>query len=188
LFLQQPARLLIQCAKRFIHQQNLRIDGQRPGKTNALLHSAGKLFGQTFLEAFQAHQLNEFPGFGLAFIFRRATNIEPKGHIGQDISPRHQSEVLKHHRALRPRSGDRSAIDRNLSLIIRDQTRNDTQQRGLAAAAWTDDGDKFVVTHFEVNVTQREHAAAAIVEGGKLLAQAAYSYHLNPIIRLRLPD
>ena len=43
----------VDCAERFIHQQNLRIHCKGTGNRGALLHAAGKLRGIFLPEAFQ---------------------------------------------------------------------------------------------------------------------------------------
>jgi hypothetical protein len=54
LFLQQTARLLIQCAEGLVHEQDLRLHRKRPGQADALLHAARELLWQAFLKAFEA--------------------------------------------------------------------------------------------------------------------------------------
>jgi hypothetical protein len=62
-------------------------------------------------------------------------------------------------------------------LIIRNETRDNTEQGGLAAAAWTDDREEFVIADFKVYVAEREHAAAAVMQRAEFFAQAPHFYH-----------
>jgi hypothetical protein len=47
---------LVQRAEGFVHQQDVGIEGQRPGDRGPLLHAARKLPGIFLAEALQVHQ------------------------------------------------------------------------------------------------------------------------------------
>jgi MFS family permease len=57
--LHQLARLVVQRAERFVHQQDARVVGQRAGQRGALLHAARQLLGVVLLETLQAHLADE---------------------------------------------------------------------------------------------------------------------------------
>ena len=121
-----------------------------------------------------------------AFIRRRAADFKPKSYVGKHVRPRHQREVLKHHRAFRSGSGNRTAVDGHFALVVGNQSGDDTQQSGLATTAWTDDGDEFIVIDFEVDVTERKDAGAVIARA-ELFAQATDPVSSQPPIRSRCP-
>ena len=118
--------------------------------------------------------------FVSAFIHRRAADFKPKSYVGKHVGPRHQREVLKHHRAFRSGSGNRTAVDGHFALVVGNQSSDDAQQRGLATTAWTDDGDEFIVMDFEVDVTERKDAGAVIAHA-KLFAQRADPDHFTQL-------
>ena len=57
--LHQAARLRVERAERLVHQQDVRIEGERARDRGALLHAAGELRGIAVLEAGEADQLDE---------------------------------------------------------------------------------------------------------------------------------
>ena len=48
--------------ERLVEQQHLRVDGQRAGQADALLHAAGELVGVVVLVALEADQLDDLLG------------------------------------------------------------------------------------------------------------------------------
>ena len=56
LLLQQDARLRVQRRERFVHQQDRRIDGERAGHADALLHAARELVRIQMAEAIKTHR------------------------------------------------------------------------------------------------------------------------------------
>ena len=57
--LHQAARLGVERAERLVHQQDLRVDGERARDRGALLHAAGELRGIAVLEAGEADEVDE---------------------------------------------------------------------------------------------------------------------------------
>ena len=60
----------VQRAERFVHQQDLRVAGQRAGNAHALLHAARQLVDRRFLEAVKPQKPDEFVRDLIAFGFR----------------------------------------------------------------------------------------------------------------------
>ena len=54
-----PARLRVQCAERFIHQQTTCSHDQFPGNSHALLHAARQFVGAVFLEPFESDVVDD---------------------------------------------------------------------------------------------------------------------------------
>ncbi len=75
--------------------------------------------------------------------------------------PRHQRIILEHHTAIRPRSVDRLAIDQHFTCIGLLQTRDQRDQRGLAAAGETDDRDELAFVDAQVDVVEHDAALRA---------------------------
>jgi hypothetical protein len=53
---EQQARLLVERAERLVHQQDLRLGGERARDRDALAHAAGKLGRIALLEAVEARR------------------------------------------------------------------------------------------------------------------------------------
>ena len=76
--LQDLARLRIDRRERLVHQQHVRLDGERARQPAALLHAAGHLIGERGLEAAEADQLDELRH--LALDLRLAARRPCAGH------------------------------------------------------------------------------------------------------------
>ena len=75
-----------------------RVDGQRPGQPDALLHAAGELVGVGVLVAGQPDQVDHLLGPVAALRLVLAADLEPVGDVVDDLAVRQQAEVLEHHR------------------------------------------------------------------------------------------
>ena len=78
--------------------------------------------------------------------------------------------VLKHDAALQPRAVDGLAIEQDAPLVLLVQAQNQAQQGGLAAAAGTDDADKFAGSDIQLDIVQHLQLAAATGARSKTLA------------------
>jgi hypothetical protein len=62
--------------------------------------------------------------------------------------------VLEHESAVAPRPGDRDAVHQNGAAVEADQALDDLEQRGLPAAALTDEGDHLSLPDIEADVAE----------------------------------
>src|SRR5712664_218519 len=62
----------VQCGEWLVHEQDLRLDGQRPRESHALFHSAGQFFGVGSLEVFQSYRVQSVKGPAAALVLRHA--------------------------------------------------------------------------------------------------------------------
>ena len=68
--------------------------------------------------------------------------------------------MLEDHGAIDSRTADRLPVDRHRPGVVGQQARNDVEQRGLAAAARSNDGDELAVADVERDVGQGVDLAA----------------------------
>jgi hypothetical protein len=72
--------------------------------------------------------------------------------------------MLEHHGDAGDRLDDTFFADQDFTGIVRQQTVDATQQRGLAAAGRTDDGNDFALADIEVDVTEYFERAVILAE------------------------
>ncbi|MNE76810.1 hypothetical protein D3C80_1730710 [compost metagenome] len=72
--------------------------GQRAGKTDTLLHAAGKLVGVVVGKAFQPNTVYPDLGAFFALIFCYSLDFKTVNRILKDVAMRKQGEFLEHHR------------------------------------------------------------------------------------------
>jgi hypothetical protein len=96
--------------------------------------------------------------------------VKPPGqHVGQDVEPAHEVELLEDHRAigapgaqlLALELGDVGVAEQDLALGRVDQAVQKAQQRGFPGAGTADDADHLAVGDGEVGVVDGEVVAEA---------------------------
>ena len=152
---QQQARLLVECREGLIHQQNLGLRDERARDRNALAHAARQLRGKTLLERGEADHVDEMVCPVHALGFRDALQFERKGDIVDDIAPRKGRFLLEHHAD--GGMGRRNALvaDHHRALVIAEQTADDVEKGGLAAARRANHRDEFALRDIERNMIHR---------------------------------
>ncbi|MNZ89010.1 hypothetical protein D3C78_1079130 [compost metagenome] len=173
------AGLAVEGAERFVHQQDLRVVGQRAGDRHALHHAAGELLRIIAGEARQADLVEVVLDDLLALASRQATTLEAELDVVAHVEPGEQRVALEHHAAIRPRPVDALAADVDVALGRLGQPGGEVEQARLAAAGRADDHRELLVRHLEGNLLQRGEGAAV----RRAVAQADL-FHAQPC-RLR---
>jgi hypothetical protein len=121
LLLERLPGLGVQGAEGLVHQQHGRVDGQGPGQTRPLLHSARELEGVGVLEAGQADQADVAVHHRRDLAPRAAEELEPVRDVLVQALPRKEPELLEDHRH-RPRGrSDAAPVDQHLAGVRRHQ-------------------------------------------------------------------
>jgi hypothetical protein len=153
--LEHPARLFVDCGKGLVEQEDLGVDGERAGEADALAHAAGELMRIALLEAGEADRGDVAPGDLVALRLAHAAELEAEGDVADHGRPGHQREVLEDEGALGAGAGDRAAGDADLAGGRCQEARNDLQERGLAAAAGTEERGQSAPGETEIDRLQR---------------------------------
>ena len=135
----------VQCAERFVEQHQHRAAGERPGECHPLLLAPGQFVGSALrVRLVERHRLEQFghPWHGSRRAARQTVcDVLADGQVGEqrtvlcdvaDVAPvgRNRCTCARH---LSSRDGNRSRIGRF-------ESRDDSQQCGLAASGGADDG------------------------------------------------
>ena len=139
---QMAANAGVECSQRFIKQQGLGVDGQRPRQRHALLLAAGKLadapggvFGET--DGFQ-----HLTGETQAFVFRHLAQLEAIGHVVNHVEVRKEGVLLEDHAdiALMHRLAAKVfPVEQDGAAVVGLQPGNELQECRFAGAAGADD-------------------------------------------------
>ena len=163
------AGLLVERRERLVHQDQARVLRQPARDRDPLAHAARQLVRIVLGEVAQAHELEQR---GAALAPRGARDpaqVERELDVGERGLPRQQGRVLEHHADLVGHGRrNRLTVDAGLAAGRPDQARQDLQQRGLAAAARSDQGDELPFGDRERDVGERLDRRAA---GAEFLAQ-----------------
>ena len=145
-------RQRVERAERLVHQDQLGIMDQRAGDRGALLHAAGQLVGIFVGEPVEPHQCEKIARARAAFRHGKAEDLGGQQHVVDDAAPLEQERLLKHHADVARRIERlRRRADAQGAGIVRMQSGQNLEKRGLAAAGGTD---------------QRHQLAGRDVEGG----------------------
>ena len=160
--LHQPARLVVERAERLVEQQDLGRVGERAGDRRALLHAARQHLRVVALEAFQPHLADPVPRDRRLLGDRQALLAQPEAHVLLDGEPREQRVALEHHAAVRAGARHLGAVEQHAALGRPVESRDEPQQRGLAAARGSQNRDEVVVGDGERDGRERERGRAAM--------------------------
>jgi hypothetical protein len=93
-------------------------------------------------------------GFAPAFVRTETPALRAELDVAPRRQPRKQRMLLEDHAFAAAGTGDQSAIDPHLAGRGLDQTGDDVEERGLAAAAAADERDEFVLANVELDAAQ----------------------------------
>src|SRR5262249_54575966 len=137
-------------------------DGKRASDLDALPHAARELERVVPIESSEADKIQQLiDGCSLAV---EPVPIGPQapaiGDVVRGREPGEQRGALKDHHAIRAWANDRPAPAQDLAAVQPQITREQRQDRALAAAARTDDADELAGANGEVHAIKHPHSAA----------------------------
>src|SRR5213596_2038063 len=134
----EHARLLVEGAERLVHQEDLRVDGERAADRDALLHAPGELARVLLREALEAERREELRRDRAPARRRRAPELEAELHVLEHRAPGKEARILEHGRdPTRVGAGDRPGIDQDAPAVRVNETAEHAEERGFAAARRT---------------------------------------------------
>ena len=157
------AGLAVQCAGGLVCQQDIGVVHQRTGNGYPLHLPAGHLAGALVQLVAQPHLLQSLGGTAAALGLGNARDSQCQLHVAQHGLVGDQVIALEHKAdGVVPVGvpvavgiffgGD--AVDDKVAAVVAVQTADDVQQRGLAGAAGTQNGHKFVIPQVQTDVVQ----------------------------------
>jgi hypothetical protein len=157
--------------KGFVHQQQRRVDGQRPRQPDALAHAAGQLVRVAIRMRIQPDLFQHGAGTPYPFGTIDAGQFEAEGRVVDHGAVRQQRERLEHHRhavapqalqLLRFQAPEVAAVDEDFASRRRDQAVQQAQQRGFAAAGQPHQDADAAVRHVQRDAVEGSgpHAAS----------------------------
>ncbi len=172
---QPPSQLFadlgVESTERFIQEQHLGLDRQRTRQGDALSLAARELGRKAVSDPVQLHQLEQIghllADLRLARPFAARLDAQTEGHVLEHGHVAEQRVVLEHeaHVALtHVHVGGVFSAEQDVAAVRGFQTRDDAQQRGLAAARRAQQGQEFAGVDVEVHVLQRMEAAKVLVD------------------------
>src|SRR5450432_1499416 len=159
LLVEAVARDLVERAEGLVHHQQARLEGERAGDRDALLHPARQLPRVLLLEADEADAVELLHRHGPARGGVAALDLQRQHDVGEHRAPREQRRRLEHVavRARQTRFVRAHAVDLDRTRRDRLEIGADAQEGRLAAARRADERDEFARRDREVDLAQRLH-------------------------------
>ena len=144
--LHRRARDRVERAERLVEQQHLAAGEERAEERHPLAHAARELGRARVLELGEAEALEERLGAPARLRARHALALEREGGVRERVAPGEEKVALRHVGAGgAPLGGARRAADGDDALVRLLEARHQLEQRGLAAAGRSDDGEHLVL-------------------------------------------
>src|SRR5213593_1026761 len=152
----EHARLLVEGAERLVHQEDLRVDGERAADRDALLHAPGELTWVLLREALEAERAEERRRDRAPARRRRARELEAELHVLEHRAPGKEARVLEHGRgAARVGASDRPSIDQDAPALRVHEAAEHAEDRRRPAARRADQRAELALAHRERHVVER---------------------------------
>src|SRR5882672_11968591 len=152
LVVEEVAGLRIQGCEWLVHQQHVRLHGQRASQRHALLHATGKLMRMVLLELGEVNEIQVVAGL-LTPLFRVYAFLpQAKFDVFTRCEPRKKSQLLEQEYAVGTRFLHFAAINPDFSRRRAIESRDEMKQCGLAAPGWADDAQEFSRKDFEIDI------------------------------------
>src|SRR3989441_886432 len=152
----EHARLLVEGAERLVHQEDLRVDGERAADRDALLHAPGELAGVLLREALDAQPRGAAPPRPPAARPPPAPPPPARPPLLPHPAPAGKAPPPEHRRdPTRVGAGDRPGIDQDAPAVRVNETAEHAEERGFAAARRTDQRAELALAHRERHVVER---------------------------------
>ena len=132
---------LVEGAERLVEEEHLRLEREGAGERRALAHPARQLADGASPRRRGRRGRRSSATTRVAPLAGPAGELEWIRDVVGDRPPRQQARLLEHEPDLRVRAVDRPPVERDRTALGAQQARRDPQQRALAAAVRTDEGD-----------------------------------------------
>ena len=181
LILHLLAELQVQCPQRLIQKKHLGLIDQGPGYGHSLLLASGKQGHILLLKALQAYELQHLHDLLLYHVPAHLLDLEAEGDIFINIHMGEEGILLEHGIKL-PLIGRHIAyvlpVKIHLALDGLQEASEDTEQGGLAAARWPQQGHKFIFINIKVNIFENGLSVKLHDKAAKLYQ--SFFFHSSP--------
>ena len=147
----------VERAEGFVHQQDRRIERQHARDRHPLAHAAGQVLRVAGAKVGQRQQLEQVVHPAVDLRSAHALDLEAEADVLLDRHPGKQRVFLEHHAALRPRPGDRAAVDQDRARGRWREAGHRIEQGRLAAAGRAEQAGELPARDLQVDVLQGHH-------------------------------
>ena len=153
----------VECGERLVEEEHLGMHHECPRKADALLHPAGELLGERFLEARQTDELYRLFGARPPIGSRKAGGQESQLDVVEHREPGKQRKALEHDGDLWIESLERHATNQHATFGGRHETRQDSEQRRFAGTRWPEQRYELAVAEHDIDVVQYRRSVVTVI-------------------------
>ena len=155
--LHDVAGLRVERGERLVHQQHVRIGGERPCQADTLLHAAGEFVRVVAFEAGEPDHVDQAAADLAALVGGHALELEAELDVVLHGAPRQQPELLEHHGAVGAWPGNGFAGKPKVAGIDAKKTEKSVEKRALPTAGRANYREKLAFFDVDVEIVQRAH-------------------------------
>src|SRR6185503_19399797 len=159
----------IQCAQRFVQEQDFWVIDESAGESHALGHAAGQVMRVGCGERFQPDEPHELLDF-VAFLAQHPARDEAGLDVMSNVEPWEQAGILEDQSPFSAGCGNRFGAHPKLTRVRRVESGDQPQESGLAAAAWADKRDEFSRADGDRHPVERVRVGGGIIRGREVFA------------------
>ena len=149
---EQEPGLLVERGERLVHQQDLRLRGERARHRHPLAHAARELGRIAPLEPVETDQMDEMARLLVARRLAHARDLEWERDVVDHGAPGKRRLLLEHHADGLVRAGHRFARDRHPPVVAVGEAADDVEKRRLAAPGGADHAEELARRDGQRNV------------------------------------
>ena len=156
------AKLLVERTQRLVHQHDLGLEDERPGKRHPLLLASGKLVRPPLAEAGQVHHAQRRLHLLADGMLRSPALDERKGDVLEHRLVREERVVLEHDAHIAPEGRDiaqRAVVEGDVAGCHRLEAGEHQQDGGLARARRPEQRQELAPADFEIEAVHDIDAA-----------------------------
>ena len=150
----------VERGERLVHEKHFRLDDQRTGHADALLHAAGKFLGIRGLEPVEADRVNNAQRALVPLDRNHAARFERGFHVFENGEPREKREALKNNGNVWRAIAHRCAVPEDGAGARGGKSGEHAQQSGFSAAGCAEHGDDLARVNGEIGGGDHLNAAA----------------------------
>src|SRR5918994_1003090 len=163
----------VERAEGLVVEHQLRVDGERAGQADALLHAARELVGELVGDVVQADELEHLGRAGEPLRLREALDLQAEGDVLDDAPVGEEPEVLEDHRdGVAPQFAELAGVrarhavaeDRDVAGGGLDQPDQRAHERRLARAGEAHDDEDLAGHDLERDVAHGDRAAGLLAQ------------------------
>src|SRR5438128_1891282 len=162
---------LVEVAERFVHEEKVRLDGERPGDGDPLLHPARQRQWEFIRELVETHHRQVVQRLPSRLGGGGASSSQGESDVVAHAPPIQQARLLEDVADSEPARVEVRVVDEHLARVGKGEPGNDIEDRRLAASRRSHHATEFLSADGESDIAKHRQPPARLT--GELLVNSA---------------